>query len=207
MRETKTILRTDPKGTSRWLMTKKEDATQVAYEKGKDYEARATDCCQCTIAAVQDAIGCRNNDVLRAGSALAGGLAFTGQGTCGALVGAAMVVGQLYGRTREELDEDAKKEIGKVNWVNVAKGWDLTYELFEWFRGEYGSIICSDIKKKLFGENNEDYIRPDSPVRQALSKKARGYERGICPGVVALAAQWATEIILRRGVPEGCAKR
>jgi C_GCAxxG_C_C family probable redox protein len=188
-------------------MLKKENTIQIAYSKGKDYEARATDCCQCTIAAVQDAIGCRNDDILRAGSALAGGLAFTGQGTCGALVGAVMVVGQLYGRTREEFDKDAQKEIREVDWVNVAKGWDLAYELFEWFRAEYGTIICSDIKKKLFGENHEDYIRPNSPARSALSKKSRGYEKGICPGVVALAAQWATEIILRKGLPEECPER
>lgn len=187
-------------------MLKQEDVMQVAYERGHEYEARATDCCQCAVAAIQDAINCRNDDILRAGSALAGGLAFTGQGTCGALVGAVMVVGQLYGRTREELDKDAKREIGEVDWVNVAKGWDLAYELFEWFRGEYGSIICSDIKKKLFGENYEDYIRPNSPVRYALSKKSRGYERGICPGVVAKAAQWATGIILTKGVPEECTK-
>ena len=181
-------------------MLKQEDVMQVAYERGHEYEARATDCCQCAVAAIQDAINCRNDDILRAGSALAGGLAFTGQGTCGALVGAVMVVGQLYGRTREELDKDAKREIGEVDWVNVAKGWDLAYELFEWFRGEYG------IKKKLFGENYEDYIRPNSPVRYALSKKSRGYERGICPGVVAKAAQWATGIILTKGVPEECTK-
>jgi len=177
-------------------------AIQDAYEKGYEYEARATDCCQCAIAAIQDAIHCQDDAILKSGSALAGGLAFTGQGTCGALVGAVMVIGQLYGRTREELDEDTKREVGEVDWVNVAKGWDLAYELFEWFRGEYGSIICSDIKKQLFGGNNEDYIRPNSPVRYALSKKSKGYEKGICPGVVAKAAQWATDIILRKGVPE-----
>ena len=179
---------------------------QAAYDKGRDYEGRATDCCQCVIAAIQDAINCKNNDILRAGSALAGGLAFTGQGTCGALVGAVMVIGQLYGRTREELDKDATKEIGEIDWVSAGKGWELAYELFEWFRAEYGSIICSDIKKKLFGHNNEEYIRPNSPARYALSRKSAGYKRGICPEVVGKAAQWATEIVLRKGIPEGCGK-
>jgi len=159
------------------------------------------------IAAIQDAINCQNNDIVRAGSALAGGLAFTGQGTCGALVGAVMVVGQLYGRTREELDTDAVNEVGEIDWVSAGKGWELAYELFEWFRAEYGTIICSDIKKKLFGHNYEQHIRPDSPARYALSKKSAAYKRGICPEVVGKAARWATEIILRKGIPERCAKR
>ncbi len=50
------------------------NVVQAAYDKGRDYEGRATDCCQCVIAAIQDAINCENNDILRAGSALAGGL-------------------------------------------------------------------------------------------------------------------------------------
>jgi len=69
-----------------------------------------------------------------------------------------MVIGQLYGRTREELDKGATNEIGEIDWVGAGKGWELAYELFEWFRAECGSIICSDIKKKLFGHNFEEYI-------------------------------------------------
>jgi len=89
------------------------------------------DCCQSTIAAIQDTIGCRNDDIFRAGCLLAGGLGFSSKGTCGALVGATMVIGQLYGRTRAEFDFDAKRKIDDPDFdVNAAtKGWEVAREL------------------------------------------------------------------------------
>lgn len=47
------------------MLLKHEEVVQVAYEKDYEYEARATDCCQCVIAAIQDAINCRNDDILK----------------------------------------------------------------------------------------------------------------------------------------------
>ena len=49
----------------------------------------------------------------------------------------------------------------------------LVHELFERFKEEYGSCICKDVKKKM-----------------------EKYEDG-CPIIVAKAAEWTAEIILR----------
>jgi len=183
-----------------------------AYEKGRDYEARATDCCQSTIAAIQEAIDCINDDVLRAGSPFAGGLGFSHQGTCGALVGATMVIGQLYGRTRNEFRTDAKRKIDDpdFDYVKATKGWDLAYELFERFIIEYGSCICKDVSEKVLGPGIEggEFIRPGSPSKKKLNEKLReirrigSHEMQGCPLVVGNAAKWATEIIIREGVPK-----
>jgi len=45
-----------------------KETLERAYELGAEYEARATNCCQSTIAAIQDAIGCKNDDIFKAGS-------------------------------------------------------------------------------------------------------------------------------------------
>lgn len=191
---------------------KEEGIIKTAYEKGRQYEARATDCCQSSKAAIQEAIGFINDDILRAGSPFAGGLGFSHQGTCGALVGATMVIGQLYGRTREQFDEDAKREINdpEFDYVEATKGWDLGYELFERFIIEYGSCICKDVSEKVLGPGikGSEFIRPGSPSKHILNKKLveiRGigsHELKGCPLVVGNAAKWATEIILREGIPQ-----
>ncbi|NIQ07679.1 MAG: C_GCAxxG_C_C family protein [Candidatus Korarchaeota archaeon] len=193
-------------------MTEDQDIMQNAYEKGKEYEARATDCCQSAIAAIQEAIGCTDDNILRAGSPFAGGLGFCHQGTCGALVGATMVIGQLYGRTREEFDEDAKRKINDpdFDYVKATKGWNLAYELFERFIIEYGSCICKDVSEAVLGPGikGSDFVRPGSPAYKILQEKLRevrdinSHAMEGCATVVGNAAKWATEIILREGIPD-----
>lgn len=195
-------------------MKEKNELLQKAYEKGRKYEARATDCCQSAIAAIQEAIDCRDDNLLRAGSPFAGGLGFSHQGTCGALVGATMVIGQLYGRTREEFDKDAKREVNDpdFNYVEATKGWDLAYELFERFIIEYGSCICKDVSEEALGPGIEgsEVVRPGSPAYKVLQEKLHeirekdSHELEGCGSVVGNAAKWATEIILREGLPDRC---
>ena len=186
----------------------KKDALKKAYELGAEYEARATNCCQSTIAAIQDAIGCRNNDVFRAGSPFAGGLGFCHRGICGALTGATMVIGQLYGRSRDEFDIDSKREIDDkdFNYVTATKGWELAYELYELFLIHYESPICFDVSKKVIGRSEvEFFLRPDSPARSKIGsniRKISPHSKEGCGSVVANASKWATEIILRQGISE-----
>jgi C_GCAxxG_C_C family probable redox protein len=184
-----------------------DDRVRTAYEKGRDYEARATDCCQCTIAAVQEAVGCEDDVVLRSGSAFAGGVAFTTRGHCGALTGGVMVIGQLCGRSRDAFDADAEREVGDpdFDYVAATKGWDHAYELVERFVIEYGSPICREISDQVIGRmDGEEFVRPDSPARSALSKHrtVESHDLEGCPTVVGNAAAWTTEIVLREGLHE-----
>lgn len=190
---------------------RKQELLETAYEKGRRYEARATDCCQSTIAAIQETIGCKNDDILKSGSAFAGGVGFTGLGNCGALTGAVMVIGQLCGRTEEEFYNDAKREINDpgFDFVSATKGWNYAYELVERFIIEYGSPICQQVRRKVGTYfEGEEYIRPDSPAQSLLTKKGEeknlppSHEMEGCPKVVGTVAKWATEIILREGLHE-----
>ena len=178
--------------------------TDLAYELGKEYEKRATNCCQSTIAALQDSIDFvpKEDGLLRAGSAFAGGLGFTNQGLCGALVGAVMVIGRLYGRSRRKFQEHAKLPVNQLDFVNEgAPAWDLAYELFERYMMEYGSPLCKDVMTCVFG-SHPDRIRPISPVRYEWTRRFGGHESGGCCEVVGKAARWAAELILKQGPPK-----
>lgn len=186
----------------------KNNASEKAYELGAEYESRATDCCQSAIAAIQDALGCRNNDIFRAGSPLAGGVGFSSKGTCGALIGATMVIGQLYGRTRAEFDIDAKREIDDPDFDFVAAtgGARLAYEIYERFIDKYGSCICYDVSDKVVGRIQEKSSNgngsSDTPKISRSGSKASFHSKEGCGSVVGNAAKWATEIILREGIPK-----
>lgn len=190
----------------------KKDALEKAFELGVDYEIRATNCCQSTIAAIQDTIGFKNDDIFRAGSLLTGGRCFGTMGTCGALIGGAMVLGQLYGRPRTQFDIDSRREIDNptqtpyFNPEVAKKGWELAYELFELFLINYGGCICFEVSDKVIGRSKvEPFIRNDSPARVLISSKIRrisSHSKEGCGSVVGNAAKWTTEIILREGIPD-----
>ena len=82
----------------------------------------------------------REDNVLKAASGLSGGI---GQmhDTCGALLGASMMLSLKYGRSREELDDVEKL---KSSYLPVAK-------LYKWFEKEFGSATCRGIRTKMAG--------------------------------------------------------
>lgn len=185
------------------MSNKNTSLEERAYELGREYESRATNCCQSTIAALQDSIDFipKEDELLRAGSAFAGGLGFSNQGLCGALVGAVMVISRLYGRGRRSFDEHAQLPVNQLDFVNEgAPAWDLAYEMFERYMMEYGSPICKDVMSCVFG-SCPDGIRPNSPVRYEWTRRFGGHESGGCCEVVGKTARWAAEIILRQGPP------
>jgi len=61
--------------------------------------------------------------------------------TCGALLGASMMLGLKYGRSRQEIDDLEK--LGN-SYLTVAK-------LYKWFEKEFGSATCRDIRTKFAG--------------------------------------------------------
>lgn len=92
-------------------------------------------CSQILLLMGLEAQGKDNIDLLRAMSALAGGLGFSGD-VCGTLTGGACLLGLYAGRGRADEDEDPR--------LNVMIG-----ELVEWFTAEhgrkYGGIRCETI--------------------------------------------------------------
>ena len=64
------------------MMHKKELLEQAA-QTGFEYEQTYGGCAQCTIAAVQDTLGLKNDALVKAASGLAGGCGGTCDGVCG----------------------------------------------------------------------------------------------------------------------------
>ncbi|MGE5620392.1 MAG: C-GCAxxG-C-C family protein [Sphingomonadaceae bacterium] len=166
-----------------------DERIEKAYRLGSEYERVYRGCGQCITAALQETFDVPDPAVFKAASAFAGGVGLTGDGCCGAYLGAAMVISSLRGRVREDFADagGARRE-----------SFRLVQRLREGFIREYGSVICRDIHTKILGR---PYYLAD-PDEMAKFDAAGGHgER--CPEVVGKAARWAAEIILEEGLLEG----
>jgi len=164
-------------------------APEKAYQLGKEYEMAYTGCSQCAMAALQDALGIRNDDLFKASTGLAGGGCGTIDGSCGAYVACIMVLGSLIGRERDEFDDVSK----------IAPD-SRTYRLARKFRDkyiqEYGSVICRNIQTKILGR---PYYITDPDEWKKFEDVGGHGEKG-CPEVVGKAARWMAELILEEGL-------
>jgi C_GCAxxG_C_C family probable redox protein len=174
----------------------KEDRSNIiqrALKLGIAYEQNITGCCQCTIAAIQDALEIRNDSVFKAGSGLTAGGGISCKGSCGGYTGGVMVMSSVFGRQREKWDNDIKEKDCAHNMASV---------LLDKFNREYKSNICETIHQRIFGRN---FDLRDPADRAAFEKMGAHVDK--CNFVVGKAAAWATELILeelsRRGMSLG----
>lgn len=160
----------------------KQDIIRRAFELGFNYEKTFRGCCQCTIAAIQDALEIKNHAVFQAGSGLTAGGGISCEGSCGGYVGGVMVMSSIFGRRRENWrDDGAEKECAH----------NMAWALLQRFNLEYGSSICKTIHASVFGRT---FDLKDSQDRQAFEDLGAHADK--CTSVVAKAASWAVELIL-----------
>ncbi len=163
---------------------------QEAREKGFQYEKTYHNCCQCTMAALQDTVGPRDDGVFQAGSGMAGGIGTHCDGVCGGYSGGVMHLSRMFGRTREGFSRH--KEMARTN--------ELASKLHARFLAEYGTVICREIHQKIFGRTFDLWDPQD-----AKAFDAAGSHVDKCTNVVGNAAAWTAEIALeelaRRGQP------
>ncbi|MEM0492771.1 MAG: C-GCAxxG-C-C family protein [Candidatus Thermoplasmatota archaeon] len=165
---------------------KDEDIIHEVYQKAYEYEAKLGSCPQCVIAALKETIGVGNEDVFKSADALAGGTSLSSRGTCGALVGGMLAISSLVGREYKEFQEGKKKRL-------VFK---YSKPLYERFIEEYGSPLCCDVQKKLFGRS---YVLYDKEEYEAFERAGAHVDK--CPSVAGNVARWTAEIILREIKP------
>ena len=160
----------------------KANLIQRALELGVSYEKTITGCCQCTIAAIQDTLGVRNDAVFRAGSGLTAGGGVTCEGSCGGYTGGVMVMSSIFGRRRK-------------GWQHGIEDKDCAHTmakaLMEKFNLAYGSNICNTIHYKIFGRN---FNLRDARDRASFEDSGAHVDK--CTYVVGNAAAWAVELIL-----------
>ncbi len=157
-----------------------------AYERGFKGERDYRGCAQCTIAAIQDALDIRNDDIYKAGSGLAGGAGECTDGLCGGYSGGIMMMSAFFGRTREkEATEEGRED--KYDSFRMAAA------LHDKFIEKYGSVICREIHKKIFGRS---FNLKDDEEKQQFRDAGAHEDDDKCCAVVGDGARWAAEFIL-----------
>jgi C_GCAxxG_C_C family probable redox protein len=157
-------------------------AAEKAYELGKEYEKTYKGCSQCAIAALQDALDIRNDDIFKAATGLAAGGGLAVDGSCGAYVGAILILGLLLGRERDNFED-----LEGIQFRN----FELARKFRDRYIQEYGTVLCRDIQTKVLGR---PYYLADLDELNKF-EDAGGHADDGCPQVVGKAAQWMVELI------------
>lgn len=163
------------------MMESVEQVISKAESLGFKYEAEIGSCPQCVLAALHETIGIGDENLIKSADSLAGGTALSAQGTCGALVGGMLAIGFLEGRKYNDF------KLGKRN-RRVFKFAKLLYDKFI---EEYGSPLCKDVQKKLFGRS---YVLLDPKEYREFEEAGAHVDK--CPSVAGNVARWTAEIIL-----------
>jgi hypothetical protein len=128
---------------------------------------------------LQEVFDMRNDDIFRAASGLAAGVGMQAD-TCGALLGASLMLGLKYGRRREEIDKiEALDESG----IPVAR-------LYKWFQTEFGSATCRVIRTRFGGGAFYDFF---IPWEREMCEKIGMFEK--CSDLVGRAAARTAEML------------
>lgn len=162
-------------------MVSQKDILENVYQRAFQYEAKLGSCPQCVLAALKETLDVGNENIFQAAQGLTGGTALSSKGTCGALAGGMIAISSLVGRTYQEFTEGQKKRL-------VFKYTKLLYDKFI---EEYGSPLCCDVQKKLFGRS---YVLLNKQDYEAFEKAGAHVDK--CTSVAGNAAKWTAEIIL-----------
>ncbi len=162
------------------LKKKRKDTLNKAYALAFEYEQKYGSCAQCVLAAIHDIFGIVDDEVFKSGHVLAGGVGLAGDGSCGALSGGSMALSCKYGRNRENFGHGS-----------YLKSYKLAKKLHDRFIREYGSCICRDVQKKIFGKSFNLW----NPNEYKDFESAGGH-KDKCPDVAGKVAMWVAEILL-----------
>lgn len=139
-------------------------------EKAEEMFQKKYHCSQAVLAAFAEESGITEDQALKLGGCFGGGMC-KGE-VCGAVTGALMAIGLIYGQCKQE-DLEARQKTS-----------DKTVEMLEKFKLENGSYICNE----LLG-----YDITDADDRKIIMEKELFTK--FCPKMVASATKIAEEII------------
>ena len=162
--------------------SQKEALLEKAYQLGSECAKTYKGCSQCVVAAVQDTLGIRDDAVFKAATGMAGGIGLSGIGPCGAISGGVMVLSQLVGRERSNMEDPQNIR---------SRSYDLAKELVDRYLETFGAVACRDVQIKKFGRSF--YLR--DPQEKEKFQEAGGHGEK-CPDVVGQAARMTVKIIL-----------
>ena len=162
-------------------MKSKEDLLDQVYRLAFEYEAKLGSCPQCVLAAIKETLDVGDENIFQSADALAGGTTLSTKGTCGALIGGMLAISSLVGREYDDFKNGKRKR-------RVFKYAKILYDRFV---KEYGSPLCCDVQKKIFGRSFDLW----NPIDYNEFESAGGHVDK-CPSVSGNTAKWTAEIIL-----------
>ena len=157
-----------------------------AYRDGFYYEKHCRGCAQCTIAAMFKISGKEETHLFRAANGFAAGMGLFGDGVCGGYAGGLLFMGTYAGRRFEFFDNDKEEKDQSMHLADL---------LHTRFIETYGTVICQDIHREIFGR--PFFIR--DAAEKAAFEEAGAHTADKCTAVVATAAAWTAEILLDEG--------
>jgi len=162
-------------------MDSKNLILEKVYRLAFKYEAEKGSCPQAVLATLHETIDIADPATIQAADALAGGCALSTQGTCGALSGGLLAIGSVVGRTYEDFSKGETRR----------RVFQYSKKLYDKFIEEYGSPLCKDVQKKIFGRS---FKLLDAKEYAEFEKAGAHVDK--CPNVSGKTARWAAEIIL-----------
>lgn len=138
-------------------------------------------CAQASFLALEEGFGLEAGELVKALTPLPG-IAERGE-TCGAVIGALLALGLVYGRDRID------------DWATWRRSLDPAQAFCRAFVEEFGSTQCGDVVEKLFGRR---YDLSDPDELRAFQSAVPGPTE-LCGGVVRRAVRLAAEIMLEAG--------
>jgi len=158
----------------------KEQAMEKAYKIAFEGEGLRQGCSQATWNAVSEVLGIKNDFIFKLTSALEGGGACTAKVACGAWSGAMFVFSYFFGRTYDQ-------------WLKSEKNLKSSFlgqKLYKKFVDEWGSAVCSEMHKKIYGRNFDFSNKEDFDVFEEMGAHTTG-----CTVVCARVSAWTIDII------------
>ena len=173
----------------------RQELLDKAYELGFNYEKNSQSCSQCPVAALHELLGF-DDVVVRVASSLAGGSAVQFLGTCGSLAGGIMVLDYYFGRPVENM---SYQKCIQANIDASGPGFEVAQLLADKFVKEYGTFICAQIQRQLFGRF---YYATDPDESRKMGEAGAHSDPDKCCHIVGNSTRWVMEILLDKGAIE-----
>lgn len=166
---------------------RKVKAMKDAYHFGFISEKTYKGCAQCTLDAMFKLTGKTDEMLFQSASGFSGGMAISGDGVCGGYSGGLMYMGSQVGRRYKEMLENGDKDAQYMSYT-------MAQVLRDRFLETYGSVICSDVHKQIFGKS---FCLRTKAVRNEF--EAVGAHSTKCTNVVGTASAYIAEILYDKG--------
>ena len=138
--------------TSKYKGFTKEELLDRVEKRAYELQEKYHGCAQCGLLAIQEVFGLENEMLFKAASGLSGGVGGM-HSVCGALLGGSLALGLKHGRELSDLQKSPEGAIEKE-----LASMEPVGKLCKWFEREFGSVICSDIRKSFIGVDLDSRI-------------------------------------------------